>query len=616
MHLEQKQIITILTSVAFFLLTIGILSAWNTPAVGYEVSIYASTPLLYWIGLAFGFTVTFLLLFLELNGVSVPRYMGYVKWILLGLCIISLTTLLIIRGYYGYNFNGDTGTHVGNLLSALTSGTVSVIYPNLYYHTLFLTLVTSGDLLYIIKITPVFFILMFILGIYLLSREVLPKKQMAAISVFIACSLPFGSVSNYTGCGPLPCYLPYMIVLLLFTPLTLCAVFRIVNNKDRKPFLILVLILLVSAIFYHILASVILLIFIFVLCGYIILQRKKYLNAFEIIPSLITIIAVTGIGWLFWITMMRYLRIPVSSVYNALFLEDAGTVYSAGLVDQTGMAFGGGMDFADVLNVLISQFGSTGILLLFIALSVPIVFFGSRKNDAYKNVIPFYLTILPLMGVAGLSLISSSSFQPGRIVMFVTIVGVMLSGVVLYELLQSFFNSKIKVKRILSVLTAIGLIFGIFVLGLHMYYPTIEVHSPLSYNTQAEVSGMEFYFSKGNLDYQYLGLPYAPLLSRFSLLIYGSSYIQNQEYPTYYGDIASETVDYHFGYDTKDSFSETVSSPSYLLIDERDVLYQENYDLWKKYRLQWISDDYTHLDYDSGLKKILDNHEMRWYLYS
>ena len=615
MHLELKQIITLLTSAAFFLLTMGILSAWNTPATGYEVSIYASTPLLYWIGLAFGFSVAFVILLMELKGARLPKYLSSVKWILLGLCIISLTTLLIIRGYYGYNFNGDTGSHIGNLLSALTSGTVSEIYPNLYFHTLFLTLLTSGDLLYIIKITPALFILMFILGIYLLSREVLPKKQMAVLSVFVACSLPFGSVSNYTGCGPLPCYLPYMIVLLLFTPLTLYAVFRIVNNRDRKPFLILALILLVSAIFYHILASFIILIFIIVLCGYIILQRKKYWNAFEIIPSLISIIAVTGIGWLFWITMMRYLRIPVSSVYNALFLEDTGTVYSAGLVDQTGMAFGGGMDFADVLNVLISQFGSTGLLLLFIALSVPIVYFGSRKNDAYKNVIPFYLTILPLMVVAGLSLISWSSFQPGRIVMFVTIVGVMLSGVVLYELYQLFINSKIKVKRILSILTAIGLIVGLFVLGLHMYYPTIEVHSPLSYNTQAEVSGMEFYFSKGNLDYQYLRLPSAPLLGRFSQLMYGSSYIQNQKYSIYYGDIVSETVDYHFGYDTNDSFSETVSSPSYLLIDERDVLYQENYDLWKQYKLLWVSDDYTHLEYDSGLKKILDNHEMQWYLY-
>jgi len=312
---------------------------------------------------------------------------------------------------------------------------------------------------------------------------------------------------------------------------------------------------------------------------------------------------------------MRYLSIPVSSVYNVLFLEDTGTVYSSGLVEQTSMAFGGGMDFVDTLNVLISQFGSTGILLLFIALSVPIVYFGSRKNDDYKNIIPFYLTILPLMVVAGLSLISWSSFQPGRIVMFVTIVGVMLSGVVLYELFQSFFNSKIKVRRIFSVLTAIGLIAGIFVLGLHMYYPTIEVHSSLSYNTQAEVSGMEFYFDKGNLDYQYLGLPYAPLLKRFCLLIYGSSYVQNQEYPTYYKDIVSETVDYHFGYDTKDNFSETVSSPSYILIDERDVLYQENYDLWKKYRLQWVPEDYTHLEFDPGLKKILDNHAMQWYLF-
>lgn len=615
MHFELKQIITLLTSAAFFLLTIGVLSAWSTPSRGYEVSIYASTPLVYWIALIFGFTVTFLLIFIELKGVVLPKYLGYVKWILLGLCIISLTSLLIIRGYYGYNFNGDTGTHVGNLLSALNYGAISVVYPNLYSHTLFLTILTSGDLLYIIKITPVLFILIFILGIYLLSREVLPKKQMAVISVFIACSLPFGSVSNYTGSLPLPSYLPYTLTLLLFAPLGLYAVFRIVNTREKKPFLILALILFTSAMFYHILVSVILMICVSILCGYIILHKKRYLNVREIIKPLITIISVTAIGWLFWIMLMRYLNIPVMSVYNALFLRDIGTEYSLALVEQTSMIFGGGMNLAEVLDILISQFGSTGIILLFIVLSIPILYFGYRRNDKFKNVIPFYLTIFPLLGVTGISMISWSAFQPGRVVMFVTIIGVMLSGVVLYELLQAFFNSRIKVKRILSLLTAIGLIAGIFVLGLQMYYPAIEVHSPLVYNTQAEVSGMEFYFNTGNLDYQYLRLPYAPLPIRFCPLIYGGSYVQNPLYPIYFEDIISKPVSHHFGYDTKNNFSDTVSSASYLLIGQRDILFQENYDLGKKYRLQWTPDDYIHLGYDTGLNKILDNHEMQWYLY-
>ena len=600
--------LSILTILAFLLLTLGIAVSWNTPVTGYDISIYASTPLIYWIALIFGIVVSFLLIICDICSKSLPRHLQVIKWVLLAFCMISLTYLLTIRGYYGYNFNGDTGTHIGHILAGLASGTLNGIYPNLYIHTMFLHNLSGLDVIYLTKVTPPLFILLFIVGIYLLSREIFPKKEMAVLSAFAACALPFGVVSNYTGSLPLACYLPYTPALLFFSVFCLYIVYRIVNTQSsNKAFLVLGILLFVSALFYHILACAVLLLFVVVLCGWIIIKRGLYRNVVPVITSLLTIIGTTVIAWVFWTALMQYLNVPVRSLYNALFEQDTGTAYSDSLSSMAGTA--SGMDLIDVLDVLIKQFGSTGLVMLLIALALPIVYFGVRKRQEFLNVVPFYIVIVPLLGVAGFSLIAPVSFQPGRIVMFVTIVGILLSGVVLYTLLRYVVKGEKKLWRVVSVLMLIGILVPLFVLGLQMYYPGMEVRSSFSANTLAQVDGLEFYFERGNLDYSVVG-PADYVLFRYANLLYNGNYVNNSNVSVTIQrnfdpiDITPE----HFGYNQHNSIRGWIPGTSYFMVSNKERHHEEIYNYLGS--IPFVAEDYEHFAFDSAVNNIMENGEV------
>ena len=50
--MKRNQIIIIVAILSLLILFIGILVAWNTPATGFEPSIYTATPLIFWIAVS------------------------------------------------------------------------------------------------------------------------------------------------------------------------------------------------------------------------------------------------------------------------------------------------------------------------------------------------------------------------------------------------------------------------------------------------------------------------------------------------------------------------------------------------------------------------------------
>lgn len=304
---------------------------------------------------------------------------------------------------------------------------------------------------------------------------------------------------------------------------------------------------------------------------------------------------------------MQYLNVPVRSLYNALFEQDTGTAYSDSLSSMAGTA--SGMDLIDVLDVLIKQFGSTGLVMLLIALALPIVYFGVRKRQEFLNVVPFYIVIVPLLGVAGFSLIAPVSFQPGRIVMFVTIVGILLSGVVLYTLLRYVVKGEKKLWRVVSVLMLIGILVPLFVLGLQMYYPGMEVRSSFSANTLAQVDGLEFYFERGNLDYSVVG-PADYVLFRYANLLYNGNYVNNSNVSVTIQrnfdpiDITPE----HFGYNQHNSIRGWIPGTSYFMVSNKERHHEEIYNYLGS--IPFVAEDYEHFAFDSAVNNIMENGEV------
>ncbi|WP_246988175.1 hypothetical protein [Halorientalis marina] len=86
--------------IGFLSTAIATLVAHNSPATGYEVSIYGATPLLFWVLIGLG-TLIALLVSIRHSEAT----LGSLALVLGGMCILSIISLPIIRGYQFYGLS-------------------------------------------------------------------------------------------------------------------------------------------------------------------------------------------------------------------------------------------------------------------------------------------------------------------------------------------------------------------------------------------------------------------------------------------------------------------------------------------------------------------------------
>ncbi|MCU4743585.1 hypothetical protein [Natronoglomus mannanivorans] len=128
----------ILISISYFGLFLAYTSANRSPATGYELSIYQSTPLVFWLGVGVTALTSIYLVQTYRGGVQVS---GMVTGLL---AIISVVSIPYLRGYFYYG-RFDALNHLGTVIDML-SGTIEVneiMYPGLHMFTVGFSLLTG-----------------------------------------------------------------------------------------------------------------------------------------------------------------------------------------------------------------------------------------------------------------------------------------------------------------------------------------------------------------------------------------------------------------------------------------------------------------------------------------
>lgn len=118
----------VLLSVGFLALSAAVLSAYTTPARGYEVSIYTGTPLLFWLGFGLSLLIG---TWVALHATS-KRLQGIALG-LGGASMLTFVSLPLIRGYF-FIASADTMSHLG-WVRDIATGTidpVQLIYPGIH----------------------------------------------------------------------------------------------------------------------------------------------------------------------------------------------------------------------------------------------------------------------------------------------------------------------------------------------------------------------------------------------------------------------------------------------------------------------------------------------------
>ena len=226
---RRTTVLKALLAVGFLLFAGGLLIAHSRPATGYELSIYRSTPLGFWIGTSLAGLIALTVAFAP----STPRRLRAGGFALATAAVMTVFALPIVRGYFYYG-GGDSMTHLGwaRELEAGTGSTFGFIYPAIHSLATYLSVLSGFELTYTLQFVPlVVFPLVSVVFMTLCVRYLTDSRW--ALPVGIAAGLllvPVNNLSIHLLAHP-------SSQAVMFLPLVLYLVFRFVNEPaDRFAF--------------------------------------------------------------------------------------------------------------------------------------------------------------------------------------------------------------------------------------------------------------------------------------------------------------------------------------------------------------------------------------------
>ena len=586
-----------------FLYSFGLITAWSYPCVGYESSIYTSTPVVFWIAnlSCFIVGVTSILYSMSKKEGEYSVFVAF-GWSLLVLFLISITGLFILRGYGVLNISGDTGTHYGVLQTLLEAGVTTSSYPGGYIETIVLHLFSGVQLSSLINLNSILFVFLFLIGGYLLSN-VICMSCLEKFFVMILCFLlPFGCTFYTTGGFSLSMYIPYLSAFLL-CPLFLYLVFLIENNG--KKFIFLILLILIGIISYHVLIYFVCVAFIGVHLVTFLMFKAGCVNHFTVVKSLVCLLALCFVAFFSWSYYLNLIQGRISTFSDFILDNIASDIYGETLSKTVATDYFGSLGIWEIGELILRQGGLLILLGIFFILVIPKLI-QNVKSGRYHNLSVIYVFAIVILLIISLSFFIYSGFQPGRLVLFVSLCSIFSAGIVLSSLYQNIHIPSTKWKRIVRsgvLVISLTLIVGA---SIGSYYPSIHtvVTTPAQV-TDSTLDGVEFYLQNSNYAYNELGIV-GPLW-RYSQYLSSSTYARHEGM-----DKNIRTISYpmdHFGYSSGILLGGNYTDSIYLLLMNSYLTnYNEN-PLWKYKVPPFTYGDVSRLNSDRTVSKIYDNPE-------
>jgi len=579
--------------VAYFLLAVALLVTSNSPATGYEASIYRSTPTLFWIAVAFS-TVCGIVFFI----VHIYRGDNRTRKLLPAFLLIFLSyavclSLFIIRGYYMWCMGGDPATHIGWIKETICTGYVpdSVIYPITHIYFSEIVQVTGLDLVLLHKMVPLIFALLMVPFMYLFACTVLPQKAEVLLATLISCTMIYGWYTDLTPNG----------LANLFLPLVLYLLFKFLNSYKISWCLLLCIALLFYPVFHPIPTVFLGLVLLILLILYLTFQffKKKHSTILtgymgEIKLYLLPLL-VLGIWFIFWISSFRAWDVTIQNVLG----DGASPTSLSKLTAQIEIAQGYGYN---VLEQIVRQMGGQIVLVFLALISLPLLWQQIQKNNRYKYVFSLYGPIFVLGTLIAILYVFYLPFGPLRLMFYVLVLSTVSASFLLYWALKKSRVCKGALTTG-SILFLIGIVLvGLFLGGITSLYPSPYVATANYHTTQAEVEGMDYLFAHMSSDVPILRISIP--LSRYGELLLTSEEIKIKKIPPLYLD--SPNAPYHFGYDNSSTISMLYPTEHYLIISEKDrSMYVDTFPDMAPHR--WWPQDFERLNHDPGLNLLYVN---------
>lgn len=592
---SASYIIKIIAICSFILVDIGLLFAHDSPATGYEPSIYGSTPVILWISLlvalACGVAIIIFAMYRQLQNKAI--------W-LTGLLLVLIAYVIgisvyLIRSYYMWAAGGDASTHLLFVKEIIDSGNVSssLIYPITHILTAELFEFTGIGLLSLEKLIPIYFSLLFILFVYALARSIFNEKGMVYLITVVSCMFLTGYpnfIPNYLA----DCLLPIFLFILV----------KLLDIKKLSWIALAFIMVLLYPVFHIIPSFVVILMTLTFLASawiYNIFNRQKKIG--EFIYGLLAFLLVL---WsTLWITSFDIWHFTIQKAYT--LLTWGGASYASSLSGQVTQAQSYGYD---VVGYILKSEGNIAIFVLIAIIICPIVWIElhDKKTGA---VLMLYMSILAICAYTVVLYFLNIGFGPLRLLSYISLICTLFVGYAFYTLIKKIRSVKLKPIRYLMVGATILLIVILFISKLWVIYPSPYTLQLTLQTTQKEVDGMGWLINDRNLNYDILNTNLA--YYRFAHLLLTPDRLKDQNIPESVMNTLS--TPYHFGYNQTNQtnlFASAYDNDAYLIVTQRDrSVYTDVFPQMAKYR--FTPYDFGQLSADYSINKIYANGEFDTY---
>ncbi len=616
-----------LSAVAFVCLALVSIIIASTPlASGYELVIYEAYPFCFWLAIIFAITCGICILVRQ----AFAHHRS--QWWISGLSIVVFSNMLVLslpwfRGYAIYG-RFDTLTHLGYIKDILSTGHKGEenCYPIIHILGTQLSHITDISLNDIPFAFFLIFFLVYIVNMYLLAKSV--SNSFGQVLLVLAFALPLIYGQFHTSMHP-----SFLSLFMVPCFLYLCHM-REKSALYRLRYTVLVIILAFSITFMHPVSTLFTIVILVTLrIAHTIYSRLKnnyYPSELDHVPrnNVLGIASILFVVFFVWYSSYAIIQRSISSSYEWLVQQTGDPLVETQLEKTTEF----GLSATQTIWNAINAYGSAVLLLIISGIAALFVFRNfNKKNISEPSLFIYAIIFLAVLFAGGLEFFGAWGENRSvlRIARFPLLMGIIISGLVLFGTVMnctsSFSKERLLLKRKVALVVTGGMIIVMAFLSLGGIYHS-ERDSVINLQvTYEELSGMSW-FAEKRVPYIGTVAHKGRWLLRFDDYLFGKNEgkeitfrdIQQQVPPGPYKTLLDHEnfgeLPSHFGYETYNHLSEAFAysqvrgSYKYMVFLPVDTVYQEVYPSNTRDNLrQWNSQDFVRLSRDPSVEKLYDN---------
>lgn len=562
-----------------FIISALIIIYINGTANGYEISIYNQYSLLFWALIFFGVGTSLSLnIWCSIfeNKSKIWKYNSF----LLFLINIIILFIPLIRNYYFTSF-GDDITHIGMIKDILISSHIGIsnYYPITHIYTSEITLITTINLNDIIKIVPIFYYCLYLMGLLLIFRIIGNNSQK-----ILGISLSFVFIFTYYTYLFLPTHL-----FLYLIPLLLAIMYKNIQIKSLSWKTSLFVIIILFPLFHPLgcLFTIIILtlfgIFTLISNKKIFSDKIKYENKFDFFP-----IIILGILFIFWF-LQFYIFINMVNTASGFITEGEGEIpisTAHGITEK--------LYLSELIDIGFKTFGQIFIFSFLSVIGIILLLFWLLHHRPVCIHTTFFATLFLIFSFIYIFSIFVPFTRTGysiRIFCWALLASVIFIGLIFGSSIPKLPLNYRKIVTTLFIL----IIISSYIIGTYNLYNSPYIKKVNLQVSNQEWQSMEWLYTNKDENPTYI---ICQLAFRAPHGLFGF----DSPYPDNLGEIFQ--IPPHFGYDEYHFFNETGIQKGYLAIMSYDKDFYSK--VWTQ-RGTFTKEEFNHLKSDFSINRVYFN---------